>query len=84
MDRPTNLMVINAVELFDEPPDWDRVKQVIQSRLSTATRAFASVSSRADSHCAPPPGGKTIPTSRSSTTCTMSRFLPQVAHRLRP
>jgi len=33
MDRPTNLMVINAVELFDEPPDWDLVKQLIQSRL---------------------------------------------------
>jgi len=33
MDRPTNLMVINAVELFDESPDWERVKQIIQSRL---------------------------------------------------
>ncbi len=33
MDRPTNLMVINSVELFDEPPDWERVKQVIQERL---------------------------------------------------
>jgi diacylglycerol O-acyltransferase / wax synthase len=33
MDRPTNLMVINSVELFDEPPDWDRVRQVIQQRL---------------------------------------------------
>jgi diacylglycerol O-acyltransferase / wax synthase len=33
MDRPTNLMVINSVELFDEPPDWERVKEIIQSRL---------------------------------------------------
>ncbi len=33
MDRPTNLMVINSVELFDEPLDWERVKQLIQSRL---------------------------------------------------
>ena len=33
MDRPTNLMVINSVELFDEPPDWDRVNQIIQARL---------------------------------------------------
>ena len=33
MDRPTNLMVINAVELFEQPPDWERVKQIIQSRL---------------------------------------------------
>jgi diacylglycerol O-acyltransferase len=33
MDRPTNLMVINSVLLFDEPVDWDRVKQVTQERL---------------------------------------------------
>jgi diacylglycerol O-acyltransferase / wax synthase len=33
MDRPTNLMVINAVELFDKPPDWERVRQIVQSRL---------------------------------------------------
>ena len=25
MDRPTNLMVINSVQLFDEPLDWARV-----------------------------------------------------------
>ena len=33
MDRPTNLMVINSVELFDEPLDWDRFKQIVQTRL---------------------------------------------------
>ena len=33
MDRPTNLMVINSVLLFDEPVDWERVKQVTQRRL---------------------------------------------------
>jgi hypothetical protein len=33
IDRPTNLMVITSVSLFDEPPNWERVKQVIQSRL---------------------------------------------------
>ena len=33
MDRPTNLMVINSVLLFDEPVDWDRVRQVTQERL---------------------------------------------------
>ena len=33
MDRPTNLMVINSVQLFDEPLDWDRVKDIIQTRL---------------------------------------------------
>lgn len=33
MDRPTNLMVINAVLLFDEPIDWPRVKEVVRERL---------------------------------------------------
>ena len=33
MDRPTNLMVINSVLLFDGPVDWDRVKQITQRRM---------------------------------------------------
>jgi diacylglycerol O-acyltransferase len=33
MDRPTNLMVINTVLLFDEPIDWERVKEVTRRRL---------------------------------------------------
>ena len=33
MDRPTNLMVINSVLLFDQPVDWERVKQITQQRL---------------------------------------------------
>jgi WS/DGAT/MGAT family acyltransferase len=33
MDRPTNLMVINSVLLFDAPVDWDRVRQITQERL---------------------------------------------------
>jgi diacylglycerol O-acyltransferase / wax synthase len=33
MDRPTNLMVINSVDLFDEPLDWELVKQITQTRL---------------------------------------------------
>jgi WS/DGAT/MGAT family acyltransferase len=33
MDRPTNLMVINSVLLFDEPVDWERFKEVTQRRL---------------------------------------------------
>ncbi len=33
MDRPTNLMVINSVLLFDAPIDVDRVRQVIARRL---------------------------------------------------
>ncbi len=33
MDRPTNLMVINAVLLFDEPLDSERLRRTIESRL---------------------------------------------------
>ena len=33
MDRPTNLMVINSLLLFDEPVDWERVKQIVQRRM---------------------------------------------------
>jgi diacylglycerol O-acyltransferase / wax synthase len=33
MDRPTNLMVINSVLLFDEPVDWERMRRVVQRRL---------------------------------------------------
>ena len=33
MDRPTNLMVINSVLLFDEPVEWERLRRLIQRRL---------------------------------------------------
>jgi diacylglycerol O-acyltransferase / wax synthase len=33
MDRPTNLMVINSVLLFDERIDWQRFKEVVSERL---------------------------------------------------
>ncbi len=33
MDRPTNLMVINSLSLFDEPVDWARVIEITQTRL---------------------------------------------------
>jgi diacylglycerol O-acyltransferase / wax synthase len=33
MDRPTNLMVINSVLLFDQPVDWNRVIDITQTRL---------------------------------------------------
>jgi diacylglycerol O-acyltransferase / wax synthase len=33
MDRPTNLMVINSVLLFDQPVDWERLRQLTQLRL---------------------------------------------------
>ncbi len=33
MDRPTNLMVINSVLLFDEQLDWERLAGVVRSRL---------------------------------------------------
>jgi WS/DGAT/MGAT family acyltransferase len=33
MDQPTNLMVITGVIWFDEPPDWDRVREIVRTRL---------------------------------------------------
>jgi WS/DGAT/MGAT family acyltransferase len=33
MDRPTNLMVINSVLLFDEQVDWERLTDVVRRRL---------------------------------------------------
>ena len=33
MDRPTNLMVVSSVLLFDEPVDWERVKRIHKTRL---------------------------------------------------
>jgi WS/DGAT/MGAT family acyltransferase len=32
MDQPTNLMVITGVLWFDEPPDWDRVREIMRVR----------------------------------------------------
>jgi diacylglycerol O-acyltransferase / wax synthase len=40
MDRPTNLMVINSVLLFEQPVDWDRVKHITQQRLVDAYPKF--------------------------------------------
>jgi WS/DGAT/MGAT family acyltransferase len=33
MDRPSNLMVINTVLLFDEQLDWERLAEVLSTRL---------------------------------------------------
>ncbi len=33
MDRPTNLMVVNAVLWLDEALDWERLRTVVQERL---------------------------------------------------
>src|SRR3954452_395828 len=33
MDRPTNLMVINSLMWFDEPPDWDRLRAIYVERI---------------------------------------------------
>ena len=61
MDRPTNLMVINSVLLFDEPLDVSRIKQVYRRRCRRIP-GFASASSRAACPFAHP-AGPTIPTS---------------------
>ena len=54
MDRPTNLMVINSVELFDEPPDWERVNQIIQSPSRRPLPAFSPAGGREPPPAAPP------------------------------
>jgi diacylglycerol O-acyltransferase / wax synthase len=33
MDRPTNNMVVNGVMWFDEPVDWERLRQVYEERF---------------------------------------------------
>jgi diacylglycerol O-acyltransferase len=33
MDRPTNLMIINSVWLFDEPVDWELARETAERRL---------------------------------------------------
>lgn len=33
MDRPTNLMIVNSVLLFEEPVDWDRLGAIVEERL---------------------------------------------------
>jgi len=40
MDRPTNLMVINSVLLFDERLDWERLTEVVRARLVEAYPRF--------------------------------------------
>jgi len=33
MDRPNNLMIIEAIMMFDEPVDWRRLRDMLQRRL---------------------------------------------------
>jgi len=33
MDRPNNLMIVDAVMLFDEPVDWTRLRDVLRRRV---------------------------------------------------
>jgi len=33
MDRPTNLMVINSVLVFDEQLDWERLTEIVRTRM---------------------------------------------------
>jgi WS/DGAT/MGAT family acyltransferase len=40
MDRPTNLLVINSVLVFDERLDWERLTDVVRTRLVDAYPRF--------------------------------------------
>jgi hypothetical protein len=75
MDRPTNLMVINSVLLFDEPVDWDRVKSVTQERLVDRYPKFRQGVIESRLPCGRR-AGRRIRISRSSTTCTIARSRP--------
>ena len=33
MDRPNNLMVITGALWFDEPLDWEKLREVVSTRL---------------------------------------------------
>jgi diacylglycerol O-acyltransferase / wax synthase len=33
MDRPNNLMVVNAVMWFEQPPDWTLVRKILEERV---------------------------------------------------
>jgi diacylglycerol O-acyltransferase / wax synthase len=43
MDRPTNLMVVNALLWFDEPVDVERIKEILRSRLVEPFPRFRQV-----------------------------------------
>jgi diacylglycerol O-acyltransferase / wax synthase len=43
MDRPTNLMVVNALLWFDEPVDADLVREILRSRLVEPFPRFRQV-----------------------------------------
>jgi hypothetical protein len=64
MDRPTNLMVVNALLWFEEPVDADRVKEILRSRLVEPFRVWGLGFRR----------GRMIRTSTSIFTSTTSPF----------
>jgi hypothetical protein len=71
MDRPTNLMVINALLWFDEVPDWDRLREAYADQIVEHFPRFRQVARPGG-----PLGGAPGKTTRCSTppiTCTGSR-----------
>jgi WS/DGAT/MGAT family acyltransferase len=43
MDRPTNRMIVNMVAWFDEEPDWDELRAVLQKRWVDVYPRFRQV-----------------------------------------
>lgn len=77
MDRPTNLMVVNALLWFEEPVDADGVKEILRSRLVEPFPRFRQLVKE------PRLGsgsrrGRPIRTSTSIFTSTTSRFRRRV------
>ena len=80
MDRPTNLMVINSVLLFDEPIDLSgRARS--SARAGRPLPAFSPARGREPPAAAAARIGRTIPTSTSTTTCTTWRCPPRATAR---
>ena len=73
MDRPTNLMVVNALLWFEEPVDVERAREILRSRL---VEPFPRFRQRSPSRVwgSGPRRGRTIRTSTSIVTSTTSRF----------
>jgi hypothetical protein len=42
MDRPTILMVTNAVTWFDAPLDWTVFSEIVDERMVRGSRGFGS------------------------------------------
>ncbi|MGZ6641584.1 MAG: WS/DGAT/MGAT family O-acyltransferase [Solirubrobacteraceae bacterium] len=72
MDRPTNLMVVNALMWFDEPVDLDRSREIVRTRL---VERFPRFSRR----IAEPPLGIGVPSWEDAPDFDLDRHIHRLA-----